>query len=51
MVSILSPKSRVLLEFILTLDLLELGWVKPIRNKINKESSPFRIDSWLIESP
>ena len=51
MVSILSPKSRVLLEFILTLDLLKLGLVKPHMVQNNHRILSFRIDSWLIESP
>ena len=42
--------SRVLLEFILTLDFLKLGLVKPHMVQDNHIILSFRMDSWLIES-
>ena len=42
MINIMSPNLGFSLNCILTLDFLKLRWVKPIRNKINKESSPLR---------
>ena len=42
MINIMSPNLAFSLNCILTLDFLKLRWVKPIRNKINKESSPLR---------
>ena len=50
MINIMSPNLGFSVNCILTFDFLKLRWVKPIRNKINKESSPFKMDSWLIES-
>ena len=50
MVSILSPKSRVLLEFILTLDLLNLGLMKPHMVQDKQRILSCRMDSCLIES-
>ena len=42
MINIMSPNLGFSVNCILTLDFLKLRWVKPIRNKINKESSPLR---------
>ena len=48
MINIRSPKARVLLEFILTLDLLNLGLVKPHMEQGRYGILPFGLDSWLI---
>ena len=50
MVILLSPKARVLLEFILTLDLLNLGLIKPHMVQDKQRILSFRMDSCLIES-
>ena len=42
MINIMSPNLGFSLSCLLTLDFLKLRWIKPIRNKINKESSPLR---------
>ena len=47
---ILVFKSRVLLEFILTLDFMKIGLVKPHMVQDNYKILYFRLDSWLIES-
>ena len=48
LVNSLSPKARVLLEFILTLNLLNLGLVKPLVEQDKLGILPFGLDSWLI---